>query len=204
MLSFLFSFFSFPPFLLSPFFLCVVVVGRLVIAIVGKAKGNAFVHIAEVINIMALHNNNMNYSGKNVVSWHCSSNSCTKGKGVIVGQSSATAIANRQWSFPNLLGSKKVWQVWKVQKVRRTFKIRELKGVQFGPWFLFFDVIYQTSKLSLGPIQTCHVFFGHFSIFLYISFYFLFFQIFWSWGLGWDRFGTNLNLPCVYCEKVLK
>jgi hypothetical protein len=139
---------------------------------------------------MVLHNNNKSYSGKNVVSWH-SSSSCTKGKGAIVGQSSATAIPICQWTFPNLLGSKKVWQVWDVQKVRRTFKIRELKGLQFGPSFLFFDVIYQTYKLSLGPIQTCHVFLGHFSNFLYIFFNFLIFQIFGSWGLGWGRFGTK-------------
>jgi uncharacterized Fe-S cluster protein YjdI len=50
-------------------------------------------HIAEVINIMVLHNNNKSYSGKNVVSWHCNSNICTKGERAIVGQSSATTIA---------------------------------------------------------------------------------------------------------------
>jgi hypothetical protein len=50
---------------------------------------------------------------------------------------------------------------------------KRVEGVQFGPSFLFFDVIYQTYKLSLGPIQTCHVFFGHFSKKLNI--YFLFF-----------------------------
>jgi hypothetical protein len=45
LLSFLFSIFPFLSFLsfLSPFFLCVVVVGCLVVAIVGKARGNAFV-----------------------------------------------------------------------------------------------------------------------------------------------------------------
>jgi hypothetical protein len=165
-------------------------------------------HVAEVINVMVLHNNNRSYSGKNDVSWHCSSNSCTKGEGAIVGQSTITAIAICDWSFPNLLGSRKVCQVWEVQKVQRRFKIGELEGlgfrVQFGPSFLFFNIIYQTYKLSLGPIQTCHGFLGHFQFFfIYIS-YFLFFQIFWSWGLGWDRFGTNPNLPCVYYEKVLK
>ncbi len=50
-------------------------------------------HVAEVINVMVLHNNNRSYSGKNDVSWHCSSNSCTKGEGAIVGQSTITAIA---------------------------------------------------------------------------------------------------------------
>ncbi len=53
-------------------------------------------HVAKVINVMVLHNNNMSYNGKNVVSWHCNSNSCTKGEGAIVRQSSATAIAIHQ------------------------------------------------------------------------------------------------------------
>jgi hypothetical protein len=52
---------------------------------------------------------------------------------------------------------------------------KRVEGVQFGPSFLFFDVIYQTYKLSLGPIQTCHVFFGHFSKNLNINFFFFFF-----------------------------
>ncbi len=53
-------------------------------------------HVAEVINVMVLHNKDKNYNGKNAVSWHCSSNSCTKGEGEIVGQSSATTIGIHQ------------------------------------------------------------------------------------------------------------
>jgi glucan phosphoethanolaminetransferase (alkaline phosphatase superfamily) len=79
-----------------------------------------------------------------------------------------------------------------------------LKGVQFGPSFLFFDVIYQTYKLSLGQSKLAMCFLDIFQIFFIYLFIFYFFKKFWSWGLGWDRFGTNLNLPCVYCEKVLK
>jgi hypothetical protein len=37
------SLLSLPPFLISPFFLRVVVVGHLMVAMVGKARGNAFV-----------------------------------------------------------------------------------------------------------------------------------------------------------------
>ncbi len=47
----------------------------------------------------------------------------------------------------------------------KRFKIRDLKGVQFGPSFLFFDVIYQTYKLSLGPSKLAMCFLDIFQIF---------------------------------------
>ncbi len=161
-LSFL-SFISCPPFLLSPFFLCVVVIGCLVVAIVGKARGNAFVArcrghqhhgVAQqqeelqwqeccqlALQQQQLHKRGKGNSGTIKCHYHCH---------LPMKLSKPFRFKEGLASLGGSKGSKEVQN-------------KRVEGVQFGPSFLFFDVIYQTQKLSFGPIQTCHVFFGHFS-----------------------------------------